>query len=105
AVSVMKKRGLNLHNHQSHSITERSLRQADLILAMTGSHRSAIVERIPELSSKVHLISGGNSDVSDPFGGDESGYEVCADELTQYLRTWLNMFEESWFPDWQGEVN
>lgn len=105
AISVMKKRGLNLHNHQSHSISERTLRQADLILAMTNSHRSAIVERMPELSSKVHLISGGNSDVSDPFGGDESGYEVCADELTQYLGTWLNMFEESWFPDWQGEVN
>ncbi len=105
AISVLKKRGLNLANHQSHSITERTLRQADLILAMTSSHRSAILERMPELSSKVHLISGGNSDVSDPFGGDEAGYEVCADELTQYLHSWLNMFEESWFPAWQLEVN
>ncbi len=105
AISVMKKRGMNLSNHQSHSITERTLRQADLILAMTGSHRSAIIERMPELSCKVHLISGGNNDVSDPFGGDESGYELCADELTQYLHSWLNLFEESWFPAWQGDVN
>lgn len=105
AMAVMKQRGLSLQNHQSHSITERSLRHADLILAMTNSHRSAILERMPTLSSKVHLLSGGTSDVSDPFGGAETVYEACADEMEQYLRGWLAMIEESWFPNWQVEVS
>jgi protein-tyrosine-phosphatase/tRNA A37 threonylcarbamoyladenosine synthetase subunit TsaC/SUA5/YrdC len=101
AILVMKKRGLNLQNHQSHSITERSLRHADLILTMTQSHRSAILERMPSLAAKTHLLSGSNSDVSDPFGGDESLYEACADQIENYLRGWLNVIEESWFPRWQ----
>lgn len=104
AVVVMKKRGLNLQNHQSHSITERSLRHADLILTMTNGHRSAILERIPELAAKTHLLSGSTSDVSDPFGGNESVYEACADQIEGYLRSWLGVFEESWFPHWQLEV-
>ena len=105
AIAVMKKRGLNLQNHQSHSITERSLRQADLILTMTNSHRSAILERMPALSDKVHLISGGKGDLSDPFGGPESLYEACADQIEQFLQTWLGEIEESWFPQWELEVS
>ncbi len=105
AVSVMKKRGLNLQHHQSHSITERSLRHADLILTMTNSHRSAILERMPDLDSKVRLVSGSANDVSDPYGGSEEGYEACADQMEQYLQNWLGLFEESWFPRWQLEVN
>ncbi len=104
AVEVMRRRGLNLQNHQSHSITERSLRHADLILTMTNSHRSAILERMPELAAKVHLLSGSNSDVSDPFGGDESLYDACADQIEGYLKAWLEVFEESWFPRWQIEL-
>lgn len=105
AISVMKQRGLSLLNHQSHSITERGLRHADLILTMTNSHRLAILERMPELSPKVHLLSGSSDDVSDPFGGAESVYAACADQIEGYLRGWLNMMEDSWFPHWQIEVS
>ncbi len=105
AISVMKKRGLNLQNHQSHSITERTLKHADLILTMTNSHRSAILERLPELGSKVFLVSGSNNDVSDPFGGAESVYAACAEQIESYLKGWLADMEESWFPRWQIEVS
>lgn len=104
AVTIMKKRGLSLQHHQSHSITERSLRHADLILTMTKSHCSAILERMPELSAKVHLLSGSNLDVSDPFGGVEADYEACADQIEGFLQSWLEVIEESWFPRWQIEV-
>ncbi len=105
AINVMKKRGLNLQAHQSHSITERALRHADLVLAMTNSHRMAILERMPELESKVYLLSGENSDVSDPFGGPESAYAACAVQLEEYLEIWLSRIEESWFPKWRFEVD
>jgi protein-tyrosine-phosphatase/tRNA A37 threonylcarbamoyladenosine synthetase subunit TsaC/SUA5/YrdC len=104
AITVMKKRGLNLQQHQSHSLTERALRQADLILTMTNSHRSAILEKMPELRHKVHLLSGNQSDVSDPFGGAEAVYAACADQIETYLERWLTQFDESWFPRWQTEV-
>lgn len=104
AVEAMRKRGLNLQNHQSHSVSERTLRHADLVLTMTKSHRSAILEKMPELASKVQLLSGGTGDVADPFGGDASLYEACADQMEEYLKSWLKVIEESWFPRWQNEL-
>ncbi len=100
AISVMNKRGLNLKNHQSRSVSERSLRDADLVLTMTNSHRCAIVDRMPDLASKIHLLSGSDKDVSDPFGGSESVYSACADQIESYLSNWIGQIEESWFPIW-----
>ena len=102
---VMKQRGLNLQKHQSNSLTERALRQADLVLTMTNSHRSAILERMPTLRHKVHLLSGSQNDVSDPFGGSESVYAACADQIETYLERWLTQIDESWFPQWQTELD
>jgi protein-tyrosine-phosphatase/tRNA A37 threonylcarbamoyladenosine synthetase subunit TsaC/SUA5/YrdC len=100
AVNVMKSRGLNLNAHQSRPVTERALRHADLVLTMTSSHRAAIIDRIPEMADKIHLLSGTNSDVSDPFGGSESVYSACAEQMDGYLDHWVSQFEESWFPHW-----
>lgn len=100
AVSIMKKRGLDLQAHQSRSLTERLLRHADLVLTMTKSHRAAIVDRMPVLDSRVHLLSGTLDDVSDPFGGPESSYAACAEQIDQFLDVWLEQIDESWFPSW-----
>lgn len=99
-ISVMKKRGQSLLDHQSRAVTERALRHADLILAMTASHRAAIVDRFPEIASKVHLVSAAVQDVLDPFGGSESAYADCADQIDQYLDRWVEKIEESWFANW-----
>ncbi len=97
----MGSRGLKLQSHQSKPVTERSLRQADLVLTMTGSHRAAIVDRFPEIADKVHLLSGGGGDVSDPFGGSESVYSACADQIEGYLDRWVEQLDEEWFPQWK----
>lgn len=100
AISVMKKRGLSLLDHQSRSVTERGLRQADLVLAMTSSHRLAIIERFPDIADKVYLVSASPQDVSDPFGGSEAVYTACADQIDGCLDHWVEQVEESWFPIW-----
>ena len=100
AQSVMKERGLNLQSHQSRAVTERALRDSDLVLTMTHSHRSAIVDRMPEYEDKVHLLSGGSEDVSDPFGGTEAIYGACADQIETFLGRWVEQLDESWFPNW-----
>lgn len=102
---VMKQRGLDLRRHQSMPVTERSLRHADIVLTMTNSHRSAILEQAPELSHKIRLLSGSTDDVSDPFGGSESVYAACADQITEYLASWVEDLEESWFPNWQPQLS
>lgn len=101
AQRVAKKRGLCLNSHQSRSVTERSLRHADLVLTMTRSHRAAILERLPEYAYKVSLLSD-NEDISDPFGGSESLYSDCADQIEANLQQWVSRVEETWLPHWQS---
>lgn len=105
AINAMKRRGLSLLDHQSRAVTERTLRTADLVLTMTGSHRAAIVDRFPEIAPQVHLLSGSRSDVSDPFGGSESVYVECAAQIDQYLDHWVSRLEDSWFAEWESELS
>jgi protein-tyrosine phosphatase len=95
-------RGLSLQEHQSHSVTAHSLQQADLILTMTRAHRAGIVELMPEVAGKVHLVSGGSSDVSDPFGGSEAVYSACAEQIDRFLDQWLERLDDSVFPVWNS---
>lgn len=100
AIAVMKKRGLNLVNHQSRAVSERLLHQADLILTMTNGHRQAILNRWPDMASKTELLSGDGGDVGDPFGGTETIYANCADQIEQYLKRWADRISDAWFPVW-----
>lgn len=104
AINVLKARHLDLQTHQSRSLSERLLRHADLVLTMTQSHRSAILDRMPDLAPKVHLLSGGTYDVSDPFGGPEEGYAACADQIEAYLEHWVEKIQDTWFPSWRTEL-
>ncbi len=100
AQSVMRKRGLSLQQHQSRSVTERFLCHADFVLTMTNSHRAAILDKMPELEPKVQLLSPSGQDVSDPFGGSESVYESCADQITEHLQRWVSRCDDQLFPEW-----
>jgi|694.fasta_scaffold00106_18 protein-tyrosine-phosphatase/tRNA A37 threonylcarbamoyladenosine synthetase subunit TsaC/SUA5/YrdC len=102
AQAVVAQRGLSLQEHQSHSVTAHSLQQADLILTMTRAHRAGIVELMPEVAGKVHLVSGGSSDVSDPFGGSEAVYSACAEQIDRFLDQWLERLDDSVFPVWNS---
>jgi protein-tyrosine-phosphatase/tRNA A37 threonylcarbamoyladenosine synthetase subunit TsaC/SUA5/YrdC len=102
AIAVMKQRGLSLIHHQSRAVSDRLLMQADLVLTMTRSHRQAIVQRWPDLAKRTALLSDNNGDVSDPFGGSESVYAACAEQIEDYLQTWVDRIEESWFPRWHS---
>ena len=103
AITAMKERSLDLNQHQSQPLTERALEQADLVLTMTGNHRAAIVDQMPQYAEKVHLLSGSNADVSDPFGGSQAVYSECAAQIDGYLDGWIDRLDDSWFPQWQSD--
>ncbi|MFN3191239.1 MAG: Sua5/YciO/YrdC/YwlC family protein [Aureliella sp.] len=97
---VMEKCGLSLRDHQSRTVTEQAVRNADLILAMTSSHRAALLSQFPEAENKVHLLGGDGQDVADPFGGTEAIYRECADQIDRFVEAWVKRVNESWFPNW-----
>ena len=102
AVTVMQARGLNLKDHQSRPLTQRLLKQADLVLTMTASHRQAILGRWPEASPKTFLLSKNGRDVADPYGGAVPIYAACADEIESFIKHWVQWIDESWLPRWQA---
>ena len=77
AVTVMKKRGIDVSAHGSTSLTPDLIRQADHIFAMTYSHADAIRAMVPDAEERTVLLVE-NESVFDPIGGSEDAYEECA---------------------------
>lgn len=100
AQAVIASRGLSLVEHQSRSVTMHALQHADLILTMTRSHRNAIIDQLPGIEFKVKLLSGSNADVSDPYGGPQTVYSACADQIDAHLDRWVGSLEDHLFPQW-----
>jgi protein-tyrosine-phosphatase len=88
AITAMAERGLDLGAHRSQPVTERLVREADLILTMTSRHRDALRFQWPALAIKVQSLSeyaGQLADVPDPFGGPLVEYQRTAESLARLL--------------------
>ncbi|HZN35418.1 MAG TPA: Sua5/YciO/YrdC/YwlC family protein [Pirellulaceae bacterium] len=89
SIQTMRERNLDLSQHESQPLSDRIVRFADVIITMTRGHREAILEQWPDAEPRVHPISGGRGDVSDPIGGPIEQYRRCAEQLDAYLEDWV----------------
>ena len=85
AMQTMEQMELDLSNHETQPLTESLVRHADLIFAMTKSHREAILAQWPSASGRTRLLSCEGSDICDPIGGPLERYEHCALEIRREL--------------------
>jgi protein-tyrosine-phosphatase len=89
AVEAMQEIGVDISAHASRMFTERGMREADLILAMTRGHQQEIVRRFPEAAGKTRPLNsfgpGEARDVEDPIGLPIEAYRHTRDELIQAL--------------------
>lgn len=85
AVEVMADAGADLSNHESQPLTESLVRQADVILTMTASHRAALLTQFPEAGGRVNILSPDRRDVIDPIGGSLETYRTCAAQIREHL--------------------
>lgn len=90
AVEVLRPMGLDLSDHTTQPLSERLVQQADLIFAMTRSHRHAILSEWPDAAERVRLLCHDRGDVSDPIGGTPDQYAKCAEQIKRELETWMN---------------
>lgn len=93
AVEVMTGAGLDLSQHQSQPLTERLVRDADMILTMTRGHRDAIVSQWPEAASRTHLLCPAETDVADPIGGPREEYQRRAEQIRTELERRLTTLD------------
>jgi tRNA threonylcarbamoyl adenosine modification protein (Sua5/YciO/YrdC/YwlC family) len=89
AIDVMRQEGLALVDHHSQPLTDPLVRQADVILAMTRSHRQAILDEWPHAAGRTHLVCRGAGDIADPIGGSPEQYQRCAVQIKQELEAWV----------------
>ena len=90
SVQVMGQMGLDLSAHESQPLTDTLVRHSDLILAMTRSHRQAILDQWPSAASRVQLVCRDGSDVADPVGAPAEHYRRCAAQIQAQLEHWAN---------------
>jgi protein-tyrosine-phosphatase/tRNA A37 threonylcarbamoyladenosine synthetase subunit TsaC/SUA5/YrdC len=85
ALEAVAELGADLRGHASQPLTESLVRQADVILTMTASHRAALLAQFPEAGDRVWMLSPDRRDVSDPIGGSLDTYRSCARQIREHL--------------------
>lgn len=100
AITTIKERGLDLTPHRGHQITADDLLQSDIVIVMTQNHREALAAEFPLHKNKIHLMSeidGRVYDISDPYGGILSEYQVCAQKLEEMIERGYERIKQ-WSP-------
>jgi len=86
ALAAMRRRGLDLSNHQSRPLTPGLVEDADAIFVMARHHAQSILQIIPEADAKVHMLDPSGHDISDPVGASVETFVECAKAMERYLR-------------------
>ncbi|MDP2652510.1 MAG: L-threonylcarbamoyladenylate synthase [Candidatus Omnitrophota bacterium] len=84
-LTVLRKEGIGAGMHQSRPLNTIIIKKSDLILVMTKAHRQQVLERVPEVESRVYLLREFASeplnvmdiDIPDPIGKPAEAYEEC----------------------------
>lgn len=94
SVRAMKKIGIDISDYKSSPLTKELLNEADLIIAMTKSHKMHVGHMSIEALKKTKLLgeyAHSAGDLADPFGGGSDVYSDCLDSMRPSLE---NLFKE-----------
>lgn len=96
SIKALEKYNLDLSKHTAKQIEQSDIVSSNLILTMTNQHK-AFVKKMAGDSVNVftlkEYIKVGNDDISDPYGGDISDYQKCADELYSYIEMLADLLQ------------
>lgn len=96
AVEAMQNTGIDISGHQSKRLTVDMIEEADLILAMTLSHKIELIHMCQKAKGKTYTLKeyanteDSNMDITDPFGMDIDTYQQCAEEILIALESVAN---------------
>ena len=90
AIAVMEQNGIDLTGFRSTRVSAPLLDGSDRIICMTGSHRRAVAELLPDGTDRIMTLLPGGADVPDPFGGPVAAYEAVWQVMRPALDQMLN---------------
>ena len=91
AIETMNEYGINLRNHRATNIRRSRIKEMDIILCATESHKQSVLHMYPKLKEKVFTMkeyakldnNGQDMDIKDPWGYDMNVYQNCAREIEE----------------------
>lgn len=110
AIKALDKMNIDLSGHQSRSLTENMINEADLILTMTVGHRDSILNKYPSSKDKTFTLKEyvkeaephdgqqpekAQLDIPDPFGQPLELYQNIAEELTGLINQVFDKYLET----------
>lgn len=93
AIRVMRELTLDLSGHRARQLEPKLIDEAGLILTMTRQHCNYLHTMVPGAAMKIFTLAGyagAGDDVSDPIGGSDDAYRLCAGELKILIELALN---------------
>ena len=84
AVEVCKRKGIDISNHRSRSVSAEMVQAADFIFTM-GRHHLEVIRSLTRGESAQALPLDSRGDISDPVGGTIQDYENAAERITEAL--------------------
>lgn len=91
AIEVMEEYGVDLKKHRATKVQNSNIKDMDIILCMTLSHKRDLIYMYPELKEKIYTLKEYVKDekngveIKDPWGYDIVTYRFCASEIDACL--------------------
>lgn len=91
AIKAMQDYEIDLTKHRATNIKDSEIKDVDLILCATMSHKLNVLDMYPEIEGKVYTIKEyadfpkNDLDIKDPWGYDVETYRFCASEIERCL--------------------
>lgn len=92
AIKVLREQGVDWRSFKSKPITPRLIREADLILTMTHSHKKQLLDLAPEAKEKIFLLKEYGDDLGCPGVREKSQLEI-ADPFGQPLEVYRDCYD------------
>lgn len=91
AQQVAKEFGIDLSGHESESLREDWIQQADLIFTFDEQNRETLLHRFPSVSDRVFglglLCSDRPYHLADPYGDTDAGFRKVYAQITEAIET------------------
>lgn len=96
ASEALRKLGIENFAHMSAGVSEEDIKNADLVLTMTASHKMTLKSAFPKYASKIFTLNeksfGKDKAISDPYGQGQEAYDSCASEITEAIENFLGKY-------------
>lgn len=96
AIEAAVEKGVDLTAHQSQPLSKALVLESDLIVTMTTKHKESILRKMPDLESKVKVLSElageGPVDIEDPVGLPLDEYRKVLGQIEGYLTKSKSVF-------------